>query len=188
MRKGLTWSLLTTLVLSGLALWMPSKPAMVAAIEPRLHEGEQARAELMSRQPPVAAVGLEPLPVALPSLELEPALRDIFMAVPVAPAAPVVKAPPAPPAPVAVVVAPQAPAVQWRFLGRMQSPDGKTLVYLGRGENAITVAAGDKLDDGYMVEAIQKDAVVLLFPSLDQRARIQIAPPPPNASTPSLTP
>jgi hypothetical protein len=56
----------------------------------------------------------------------------------------------------------------------MRTPDGRQLLYLARGDNAIAVAVGDKLDEGYMVESIATDSVVLVYPPLDRRVSVPI--------------
>lgn len=61
-----------------------------------------------------------------------------------------------------------------RYLGSMRTPEGQQLVYLARGDNAVAVAVGDKLDEGYFVEAIATDSVVLVHPQFDKRVTVPI--------------
>jgi hypothetical protein len=92
--------------------------------------------------------------------------------------------PPPPPAPPplaqAVVVAPPpAPPVQdYRFLGRITGPDGGEQILLTRGESVVAASVGTTLDNGYVVESISNDALVLEYPGLASKASIAIGPPP----------
>ena len=65
-----------------------------------------------------------------------------------------------------------------RFLGNMTDPSGKQLVYLARGDTAVLVGAGETLDEGYVVESLNADAVVLAYRPTNTRATIPIPPPP----------
>lgn len=177
MRRGLIWALGATAVLSIGSLWTAKTPGIVSAIAPRVREHQDAL-EQIGQSSAKPAERWTPLPASLARLEIEPSKRDIFAPVmpppppPVKPAPPVqvVVAPPAPP--------PQAPAPDVRFLGKMVSPDGNPLVYLTQGNNPVAVTAGQKLDNGYLVESITSDAVTLLYPLLDQRVRLEVPPAP----------
>lgn len=176
MRRSLSWTLVATAALSAMALWSRDAPRIVAAIEPRLREHAQSL-ELPTQSTPTGQPGLPPLPAELPALTLEPAKRDIFVPAPVsAPPAPAVQASALPPAP--PPAPPQAPPIQLRFLGSMLNPEGKRLVYLARGDAAILVGVGDRLDEGYAVESITADSVVLVYPPLNTRAAVPIPPAP----------
>lgn len=88
--------------------------------------------------------------------------------------------PPSPPpvAPPVVVAAPPAPPAQdYRFLGRMTDPDGIEQTLLGRGDAAIPVKAGTALDNGYVVESITADAIVLAYPPLGTKITLSIPKP-----------
>ena len=181
MRRSLVWALGASVVLSIAALWTTEAPHVVAAVTPQLRE-HTASLDV----PPASSIGVQasvstprPLPAELPTLVLESATRDIFAPdLPPAPKVaplpvPVVAPPPPPP--------PQAPAVNLRYLGSMRTPEGRQLVYLARGDNAIAVAVGDKLDEGYVVEAIATDSVVLVYPQFDKRVTVPIPKAPPKA-------
>lgn len=176
MRRSLTWTLAATAVLSAAALWNSEVPRIVSAVEPRIREHVQELEFPASAQQPGATV-LPPLPPTLAALTLESAKRDLFAAtVPMAapasapPTYVAVAAPPAPP--------PQAPSIQLRFLGTMLDPEGKRLVYLARGDAAVLVGIGDRLDEGYVVESITADSVGLVYPQFNTRASIAIPPAP----------
>ena len=85
--------------------------------------------------------------------------------------------PPVPPplAPAVAVVAPAvAPPQDYRFLGRVTGPDGVDQVLLGRGETAVSVKAGTSLDNGYVVESVTTEEIVLIYPSLGTKTTVPI--------------
>ncbi len=85
--------------------------------------------------------------------------------------------PPAPPpvAPVVAIMAPPAPPPQeYRFLGRVTGPDGVDQVLLGHGDAAVPVKAGTVLDNGYVVESVTTEAIVLIYPSLGTKTAVPI--------------
>lgn len=177
MRRSLGWALVAAVVLSAVALWTgDTAPSLIAAVEPQVREHARsldavAAATNAERDP------LPPLPARLDAVVLRPATRDVF--------AP--KASPAPPLPQPVVAAvpaaaspptPQAPPLNLRFMGSMVDPTGKRLVYLARGDTAVPVGVGDRVDEGYVVESLTRDAVVLVYPSLNARTTVPIPPEP----------
>ncbi len=191
MQRGLTWALTATVVLSIAALWGGKVPRVVSAIEPRLREAAASPdLPLANTAPPAQASALSPLPDRLPDylpdrlpqVDAEQAKRDVFMPyVPPPPPAPppprVRAAPPAPPAAPPPAPLPQAPSINLRFLGSMVTPAGQRLVYLARGDVAVPVAVGDRLDEGYIVTALTADAVTLTFPPLEMRVVVPIPQP-----------
>jgi hypothetical protein len=173
MRRGLVWTLGITVVLSLAAILTPQTPRVVAALEPQLRE------HAASLDLPATSLIVMPasehisLPAKLPPLVLESAKRDIFAPdlppVPkTAPKQEIAPAPALPPPP------PRAPPLNLRYLGAMRTPEGQQLVYLARGDTAVAVAVGDRLDEGYLVESLSADAVVLVYPQLDQRVTVPI--------------
>jgi hypothetical protein len=56
--------------------------------------------------------------------------------------------------------------MNWRALGSMVAPDGARLVWLTRGAEEITVTAGMQLDDGYVVQGVAAEEIVLAYPPL----------------------
>jgi hypothetical protein len=174
MRRSLVWALGASIVLSIAALWTTEAPRVVAAVAPQLREHAVSLDLPLASSTVVQTTAQMPLPAELPTLVLETARRDIFapdlppppkvVPLPVPVAAP---APPPPPPP-------QAPPLTLRYLGSMRTPEGRQLVYLTRGDNAILVAVGDKLDEGYIVESIATDSVVLVYPQLDRRVTVPI--------------
>lgn len=174
MRRSLVWALVATGALSSAALWTDGEaPLVVLAVASHVRD----RAEPLN----IVAVDAgqeakqEPLPASLVATSLSPAKRDVFAPKLVAPPPALATAPkadPAPPPP------PQAPLPNLRFMGWMVDPAGKRLVYLARGDAAVLVGPGDRLDEGYVVESLKSDAVVLVYPSLNARATVPIPPEP----------
>lgn len=177
MRPDLTWALSATLVLSVAALWGVEVPRIVSAIEPRMRDAlASLDASAGAVVPPVAMRSA--LPAILPQIEIDPAKRDVF--VPYAP--PVPPPPPVPHAPVPVAQVaplppppPQAPVMSLRFLGSMVTPAGERLVYLARGDTAVPVTVGDRLEEGYVVSALSAEAVTLVYPPLELRVIVPIS-------------
>lgn len=181
MRKSFTWTLGGTVVLSGVALWLPSDngaPSAVLVLQRDRHDdpvgsggGRLAR--------PSQARAESPLPTAWPLVALSPAKRDLFAPVlPPAPPAPkpakLVSAPPPPPV---EPLAPMAPPMNYRYFGQMRKPDGTQVVYLSRGNNTpIQVAVGERLDDGYVVESVTEEGIQLVYPPLGVKALVNIPP------------
>lgn len=167
------WALIATALLSGLAILWPqnSTPTIVSAAS---DDSSRAR-HVAANNSSADAVPRNALPETLPRLQLDAARFDPFVGVkpPVQAAPPVVTQP--------VVAAPlspppQAPALNYRYLGRMTDPVGQSYIYLTRGDAAAAVAvrSGDRLEDGYVVESINQDGIRLLYPALDLRAVIPI--------------
>ena len=179
MRRDLSWVLGASVLLSIATLFGSQAPRVVSAIEPRVRDQAQALdAVSMPAQP--TTVGLEALPARLPQLLIDAARRDPF--VPIAASAPASAAalaatvavspaptPPAPPAP---------PPISVRFLGSMVNPEGERLLYLARGDAAVQVKVGDRLDEGYMVESLSAEAVGLVYPPLGLHVTVAIPPAP----------
>ena len=160
MRRGLLWLLGATAVLSAVALWVADGPAKVVAALDR-----QGAAALPLAEGRTSIEPAQPLAREIAAITLEPARRDIF--IPVEPPAPKVVSPPPEAAPIPEPLPPpSAPAMTWRYLGSMLTPDGQRLVMLARGETNVTIEAGMVLEDGYVVQAISADAVRLVYPPL----------------------
>jgi hypothetical protein len=81
-----------------------------------------------------------------------------------------------PPPPKVVVSAlrpPPPPAMAYRFAGRLLQ-DGKLQVFVSKGDTPIAVKVGDRLDGGYVVEAITAEAIALIYPPSGLRTSIAI--------------
>lgn len=176
MRPKLMWALLATVVASALALWTSERaPAVIAAVERQQANVNMAQAAL-ANTPATQSHTAKPLPAQLDPSTPEPPQRDPF--------APVL--PPAPPTPPPVVtaekpfvgppapVAPTPPALTHRYLGRMTTPTGEAMVFLASPSRTVAVKAGDRLDDGYVVESVNDHSVQLVHPSFDVRVAIPL--------------
>lgn len=82
---------------------------------------------------------------------------------------------PPPPPPVAAVAPPppQAPPLPYRYLGRLEDPQGGTTVFLGEGPQArpIAVRQGDRLSQ-YQVEAVGANGMTLIYLPLNQKQQL----------------
>ncbi|WP_293998503.1 hypothetical protein [Sphaerotilus sp.] len=178
MRRSLKWGLTASGMLSAVALWTDTSPRIVAAVEPRLtaRDSLPLAPERRAIAPQATAPSPPPLPATWTPTRLALAQRDLFApadARPVAPpttAAPPPAQPPAPPPP------PPTPEMRLRYLGRMQTPQGETLVYLSAGDTALPVKKGDALDNGFVIDSIDDDGIHLLYPPNQQRLVIAIPP------------
>lgn len=185
-RPGIRWLLAASVVLSALALWWSPQIGQVSAPVARddvLHRRAEHSSGPAATVPGTAASVA--LPQHLPTLHFGKAVFDPFvgaLALPV-PAKP---APQLAPAPVAYISAPTAPAVPntpavaYRYLGQMIGPAGQRLIYLARGEQSIAVQVGTRLDDGFVVEAMDAAGIKLHYPPSNSRALIPMPAPPDN--------
>lgn len=173
MRRSLKWTLTVSGLLSAVALWTDTSPRIVAAVEPRLIERDRLppapeRRAVPSSQPP--------LPATWTPTRLALAQRDLFAPADARPVAPPMTAAPPPAQPPAPPPPPPTPEMRLRYLGRMQTPQGDTLVYLGAGDTALPVKQGDHLDNGFVIDRIDDDGIHLLYPPNQQRLVIAIPP------------
>jgi len=113
------------------------------------------------------------LPEHWPQPNVEPAVRNPFLATP----------PPAPKPVAAVAVqapppAPPPPVSDYRFWGRMAVGAGQRLTYVARGDagNPTAIDVGTRLEDGWSVESIGDNAIVLVHAATQQRSTLSIPP------------
>jgi hypothetical protein len=141
---------------------------------------ERAGARYEAQAPRAGEAVVAALPVRLEPVTLEPSRRDPFVPVlppqpkpapVVAPPPPVQMTGPPPPPPL-----PSAPAVRARFLGRMVTPAGDPLVFLATGDKTVLAQVGDALEDGYVVDSVTDQAVVLRYPALDVKVTLPLPP------------
>ncbi|MDP3512467.1 MAG: hypothetical protein Q8S20_06935 [Sulfuritalea sp.] len=73
-------------------------------------------------------------------------------------------APPAPPPP-PPPPKPTAPPLPFKYMGALEdtSQNGKTVVYLAKGNDSFQVAVGDKFADGYQLEKIERGQLVIRY-------------------------
>jgi hypothetical protein len=82
-------------------------------------------------------------------------------------------APPARPAQ-AVNAAPSAPALPFRYVGKLIA-DGRTEVFVMRGAELISIAAGQNIDAQYRVDAITESSIAFTYLPLRTRQSIDLA-------------
>jgi len=173
LRPALVWALVGTAVLSAVALWWPQQPPpALVAVTQRVEGRSRALDQAMHPADPTpqAAGRAGPLPREWPQADWLSLKGNPFG--PATPQAPAAVAPPSQPASAALPTEPpKPPELNLRFLGRFVQPDGQVLVYLARGNQSLLVRAGDRLDEGYLVESIDTQAVVLSHP-LERAPRV----------------
>lgn len=183
MRRGLAWTLAATLLATAAVvgrdgpgpapLVHPLRRAPGEAPPPPPRDGASQGLTRVSAVPPE-------LPHSLPRMLLPPAKRDLFL--PVAPQAPRVLVRPAQRPPAITNIAPPsvptAPPMASRFLGRMVTPSGERLVFLLSGERTLVAKPGDHLDDGYVVETVSDQQVILVYPALNVKVAVPLPPVP----------
>ena len=170
-KRSLQWALAASVALSALALWPRKVPPLVGVADLALRGADAAQS---------AASG-QALPASIQAWSIDvTAVRGDPFALP-APRAPMPQqVTPSVPGLVATQVPapPTAPPVQYRFFGRMTSPDGQATTLLARGESVVAVSAGMTLADGYVVQGVSAEAVRLSYPSLGTVVDLPVPPPP----------
>jgi len=78
---------------------------------------------------------------------------------------------PPPPAP----RQPQAPPLPFTYFGRA-TEDGRTTVFLSRGENSYVARAGSTLDGAYRVDRIDDQVIVFTYLPLGTRQELPLGP------------
>jgi hypothetical protein len=180
MRPVLGWVLGVTVVASGVLIWRDGpnsvRGASGAGSAEMTDAGTSAQTALLvspggtaagpgNRSSVTVIAPASALPAQLEPLEIEPAKSDPF-SIP-APSAPkVAERPLLPPAVVLAPVTPTAPALAWRYWGSMQTPEGRRLLMLARGEQVLPIQPGTKLDDGYTVQAVTESAIRFVYAPL----------------------
>jgi hypothetical protein len=177
MRRGLIWVLGATVLASAAAMMLERQTTTVVnAIEvTRSLPSVVADADVVLARPATSV-----LPTSLERWPVEPATRDPLWGHTVGalpqtlPRAPVAPAAPAGP--------PQAPppAMEWRYLGAIETPDGHRVNMLTSqaADQAVVAEPGARLAGGYEILSIDAEAIVLVYPPLQLKAVIPIPPPP----------
>ena len=70
-------------------------------------------------------------------------------------------------------VKPTPPPMPYRIAGKVIA-EGEPRIVLAKGDAILTVREGDKLDDGYRIESIKRDHVILLYMPLGVREKLPI--------------
>lgn len=81
-----------------------------------------------------------------------------------------------PPAPkvTAAPAAPRAPAMPYRFAGKLLQ-EGKLQVFLAKGDEVVSVREGDTLDGTYRVQAIDETQITLVYLPLGLKETIPVS-------------
>ena len=169
MRRSLLFVLIGTVALAAMSLRWTSAPTIVAAASPATQQ-----------MAPIVATSSGQLakPRDWPEVEIAPAAFDPFLVAPAPQEAPNKPPPPsAPPAP-EPPPAPTAPALEYRYFGRVVGPDGQQITLLTRTGAPVPVSEGVPLDDGYIVESVRPDAVRLVYPPLGTVVELPLPPSP----------
>ncbi len=69
---------------------------------------------------------------------------------------------------------PAAPPLPFRYMGRL-TQDGKTEVFVLRGEDIISIAPGHKIDAEYRVDGITETAITMTYLPLSMRQSLELA-------------
>jgi hypothetical protein len=183
MNRWLSWGLGAT---GALSAWMLLNPApstsaggaaVVAAAPAHVSvDGANAPLPLSVSAPTGHEVStmatITALPAHWPAPNVDPATRNPFVIAP----------PPAPKPVAAKAVAPvlgaPPPVSDYRFWGRVAVQGGQPLTYVARGDAGAPVAidAGTHLEDGWSVESIGDNAIVLVHAATQQRSTLSIPP------------
>ena len=168
--KPVRWALAGTLVATAASMIWPARELVPAQERTNAGPPRHAPAASAAAVTRVADVAAASAPRGDGALAARVATFDPFIGV--------VPPPPPPPPPVvqqAVVAAPPAPPAQdYRFLGRVTGPDGSDQVLLIRADVPTPVAVGTTLDNGYVVESISDDTIMLTYPKLGTKVAIPV--------------
>ena len=82
--------------------------------------------------------------------------------------------PPPPPVAAAAPEAPSVPPLPFKYFGRL-TENGKTEVYVMRGDDLITVAAGSKIDNEYRVDRISEESITFTYLPMKQKQSLDLA-------------
>jgi hypothetical protein len=132
---------------------------------------ERPALELVEPRTPQAEKAAPPLEIDLARLKRAEALSP--QADPFAPKS---FAPPPPPVQQAVAAAPQpptAPPLPFAYAGKL-TQEGRTEVFVLRGEELISIAAGQKLDADYRVDAISESQIAFTYLPLKMRQSLEL--------------
>lgn len=181
MRSSLKWLLLTTAVASGGLVLMDQKPPEIGPVRTTASLSERqgasnidARSAVVNLVPVGAAhPGSALWPTSLSSLGIAEASRDPFE-----PATSSLPKPAAPASLTSMDFAPTKPSTQYRFAGRMRTPEGSEIIWLQSADGTISVKEGQELKDGFLVETIT--AYVIRLRHVPSAFAIDLNVPPPS--------
>ncbi|ARU25520.1 hypothetical protein Q3O98_19125 [Ralstonia pseudosolanacearum] len=139
-------------------VWLEDHGHLGAAHE--VVEVSAPRQRKAEQQPEPSAAASSPLRAAI-----GPADGDPFN--PVVPPPP--PPPPAPPPP-----PPQPPPFPFRYFGVMSDESGKPAHFLAKGDALVQVKPGASLGDGYRVESMNEQTLVVLYEPIPSKTVIQL--------------
>jgi len=73
----------------------------------------------------------------------------------------------------AAPTAPSAPPLPFAYAGKLIH-DGKTEIFVTRGNEFISIAAGQKIDDAYRVDAIGESSIRFTYLPLKTRQSLEL--------------
>jgi len=153
--KRISFNRRTARVAGAAALVLAAAASMVAGREKPAPEVVQ-----------VTTRPIRPAAAASPDIDLTKLERAALAAPGNDPFAPKSFAPPPPPAPVARASAPpqppSAPPLPFVYAGKV-TQDGKTEVYVTRGDNLISIAPGENIDAEYRVDAVTASSISFTY-------------------------
>ncbi|ALF90105.1 MULTISPECIES: hypothetical protein [Ralstonia solanacearum species complex] len=82
--------------------------------------------------------------------------------------------PPPPPPPAAPPPPPQPPPFPFRYFGVMSDESGKPAHFLAKGDALVPVKPGVSLGDGYRVESMNEQTLVVLYEPIPSKTVIQL--------------
>lgn len=150
-------------------LWL----LLVALIVFRFAQGLGQPLAPAPTQTPVVPAGSNTAAVEVQSAAADAARPavDIFAVrtwEPLPPPAPPVETIPVPPP------RPQAPALPFRFLGKISEPGEQLVFLLAHGERVISVSVGDAIGKNYLVEKHEGDKLYFMYKPLKVRQSISV--------------
>ncbi|HUG78665.1 MAG TPA: hypothetical protein VML57_14380 [Burkholderiales bacterium] len=80
---------------------------------------------------------------------------------------------PAKPKPRVAAERPGAPPLPFAYVGKMLE-DGKLTVFLARGEESLSVAAGERIGDEYRVESVSEHEITFVYLPLKTRQSLPL--------------
>ncbi|MDD5330553.1 MAG: hypothetical protein PHX38_11135 [Sulfuricella sp.] len=85
---------------------------------------------------------------------------------------------PPPPPPPAPPPKPTAPPLPFQFVGKFEdTAGGKPVIYLAKGNESFAVSPGDKFDDVYQFEAIERGQMLIVYLPLSIKQRLPLGVP-----------
>lgn len=133
---------------------------------------EKPAADLIEARP--ARMQTDRRDAPLPDIDLSRLARADAAAPRTDPFAPKSFAPAPKPSQAAAPAAPSAPPLPFRYVGRL-TQDGRTEVYVLRGDELVSIAAGQTIDAQYRVDSISEARIAFTYLPLKTRQSLELA-------------